>query len=336
MLSPSAGVDILSHEGSTVLHDEVVNPNVSNECKVLVLCRMLNVLQDQEVEHGKPPGSNVSYKLFVPMMRAGLKGAKEIDASAQASNAVTALIDTLWEKVCIILATLMSPIPNGSKLLTLQHATDLVKMVIAVSENTPARHSEEVCAILSSGASKCLDIAKVNAENAAEEKDGSGINEETRRNQDVILKLFQACFGGVCTLDPLDKRLQIIAKQILSETLQIIKKNDDVNVRRDVNLQACVLVCRVMQERQGTERLAISVFSYLCQIVGCEEIQLRRVVGGVLARVDIARTLQENQEQTELAEQRATTAEERLKILKQKYEKLIVEKESLERQLAIL
>jgi hypothetical protein len=333
----SPGVDILSHEASTVLHDEFSNDNVSNECRVLILCRMISVFLDKvhaKKSSKKPSHVDSSYKLLVPLMAAGLKSARELESMASddssTNKAKEGLLDILWEQICVSLARMFSPTPNGSKLLTIRHAVDLVDAVNSCSENASSRHSGELCAILSSGASKGLEVAKLFVDKGVEDK-------EIQRHRDESLKLFAACFTGVCQLQPQHNMLKIIAEQILSSALEVIsKKTSDMDPLKDVGMQACLLICQAMQEINGVELVAIPIFPQLCQLVGAEETQLRKAVGGVLARVNVGKILEESQTKSEAAEVRARTAEKKVAELSGELEETRTEKEALQRQLPMI
>jgi hypothetical protein len=266
-----------------------------------------------------------SYKLLVPLMAVCLKSAKELESNdpehSDLSIAKMRLLDNVWEKVCISLARMLSPTPNGSKLLTIQHAVELVDLVNISSQNVPPRHFSELCAILSSGALKILEVVR--------HKDFE--DEALQRCREEDLNLFAACFTGVCQVQPKYKNLQVIAEQVLSATLEVISGKGDsnaseVDLSKNVNVRCCLLICNAMQETKGIERLAIAVFPHLCQLVGAEEPRLRQAVGGVLFRVNVGKVLEENQTRCEEAEERARKAESRVSQLSLELEKLRKEK----------
>lgn len=338
---PKPGVDILSHEASNVLHEEIRNSNVSDMCRVLILTRMLSIFLDEqgkEKVNSELTTVKQSYELVIPMVASGLASAKCIEASladgSKDGKVLVVLLDTLWDKLLISLARMLSPIPNGSKLLIIPHASDLVDLVSLLSQHVPKSHFSEVCAVLSSGASKCMEVAKLLSEKDVDDK---GL----QRQKEESVNLFAACFSGVCKLQPDDSNLQIIAEQVLSASQEVISGKKDSNranseISENVILKTCLIVCEILQDTQGIERVVIALFPYLCYLVGTEEPRLRQAVAGVLATVDVVKILEEDHVRAEEAEKRAAVAERTVSDLTLELEKVQKEKEILERQLALL
>lgn len=323
-----------------MLHEQITNSNVSDTCRVLILCRVVSLLLDEEHEKkAKKRGDSVeqSFKLLVPLMAAGLESARELQLdSNDLSDAKKGLLDNLWGNVCILLTKTLTPTttPNGSKLLKFQHAVEMVDLVRISSKNGPIGYTSRLCAILSAAASKCLDAAK-----AYSAKDLEDANLQKHREES--LNLFAACFRGVCCLQPKYKNLKITAEQVLTSTMKLLSGQGDrseLEPSKNVNVLCCLLICNVMQETVDVEHLAIAVFPLLCQLVavGAEDPQLRQALGGVLAKVDVAKVLEENQARCEEAEERALKAEIKVSELSLELEKVHKEKEALERQLALL
>jgi hypothetical protein len=328
---PNEGVDILSNEASSVLHEEISSPNVSDECRVLILCRMLSVYLD-ECAKGEAAWNNAvdvktSYKLLVDLATAGFRSAKTVESHVSACSiaAKENLLDNLWRKIAVAIAVMLSPTPNGSKFLTIMHPGDLESIVGAVSMNAPSRHAAELCAVLSSGASKCLELAHLSVDNDTE---------ELEQHKETSLSLFSACFSGVCQLDPQYKRLPEISEKVLSASLGVAYGATDSNFD-DVNVQACLSICKAMEDADGTESIVIAVFTQLCQLVGAEDPRLRQAVGAVLGNVDVGRILEDTRTQCEQAERRATAAESTILELTRELEKLSKEKAALEGQRAV-
>lgn len=336
----SKGVDILSHEASTVLCEELPNENVSNECRVLVLCRLLSILLeggcdgDSEVQNNE-----ISYKLLMPLVEPCLKSAKvmEKDTSSMSNHVDVKiqLLDVLWERLCVALAKMLSPISDGSKCMPILHASDLVDIVKSTSQYPPSRVSSELCAILAAGASKCLEIAKLYAGAAK----SSSEDLTAQDHQGKILKLFTACFSAVCTLEPDDKSLPLIAEEVLSAAQFSVASDSsepDASLLKQLNVQACVLVCQVLQDTEGIERVAIAIFPLLCQLIGGQNSSVHQAASGVLSRVSVGKVLEDTQRRCETAEARALAAEKTVARLSTELEQISKEKEALERQLAFI
>lgn len=321
------GVDVLSHEASTVLFEELPNENVSDECRVLVLCRLVSMETDSSLTKDKSHDNELSYKLLVPLMEPCLKSASIIERSLHdaktESVAKVQLLDGLWEKLCIALGRML-PSLSESKSLTTPHADDLVDLVRIMPQYVHTKHSSELSSILCAWALGSL-------ESFGDLLDG----------QEKILQLFAACFAGVCCLQPQESRLSLIADRVLSAAQDSISPNNDESskshdLRKHLNIQACVLVCQVMQETSGIERVVIAVFPKLCEMVSVQDPQLRQSIGGLLAKVNVGKVLEDTQNRCERAENRAEVAEERVGELSLELEKLEREKQALEQQLGFL
>lgn len=319
-------VNVLSHEASTILHEELQNENVSDESRVLLMCRLLSIFL-QEID-SKATGNrslNVerSYKLLIPLMESCLKSSNVIETQKRDDASKMRLLDELWERLCLALTSMLSPV-SGPTSMTIPHADDLVDLVRVMPRYTHPKHSSELCAILSGGALKCLEIAG-----------------EVSKGQEEILQLFTACFSGVCLIRPEEQALSIITLRVLKAVQDSISLNDDGSsksndVRKPFNLKACALVCQVLQEAHGIENVVIAVFPKLCEMVVIEDTHLRQSIGGVIAKVNVGKILRETQDRCEKAESSAKTAEKKVEDLLDKIEKLEKEKQALEQQLGFL
>jgi hypothetical protein len=316
------GVDILCHEASNVILEEFPKEAVSDECKVLVLARLLSIfLENQDVmTQNKKKGActiGISYTTLIPIMRAGLESGKKLDhGPKETSKAILGLLDNLWEKIFLSLSRMLSPIPNVSERIDISHLTDLVELVNASSANVPSRHSLDLCTILSSGASRCLEIAKA--------------IEISGENTEDTINLFAACFKGACRSDA---RMQSIAKDVLEQAFQTISSNASLE---DLNVTASLKICQVLQDLSGIEDVVIAVFRELSQLVGVEFTSLRRAAGTVLATTNISGVLEDALARRQHAEERALISERRVSELEEEVETLQRQKEALERQLGLL
>lgn len=315
------GVDVLEHEASTVLQEEFSTSRLSHEARVLVTHRMLTIFLKESLP-SSATGISCSYKLLVPLITQGLGSAKEMQMIySKLSSSKLKLLDSLWDKTTITLNHMLTPKMDGTALL-MPHSIDLIEIAAVISTTTPPRRREEICAILSSGASKCLALAR---------------DYPSQRNE--TLRLFTACFSGVCRVDPKNRSLKAIAEQVLVATTLAISKiepKQDDQFLKDVDVQACLMICRAMQEVEGVDGVVISIFPHLCQLVAVDFTELRKAVGDVLSKVDVGRVIAESDALRLSAEERAIVAEIKVVELTKELEKLHTEKEALERQLALI
>lgn len=314
------GLDILAQDASSVIHEEFVKDTLSHETRVVVLFRMLSIFHDDS-RISQSRGHGTSYKLLASLITRGLAGAKELQMkSKKLSAAKVKWLDSLWDKMTRTLNHMLIPRMQGSEL-SIPHSADVINIVVAVSNSTPLRRRDEICALLLSCASKCLELAKVNPSHC-----------------DDMIQLFTACFSGVCKLDPKNRALKVISDQVLTATILAVDQDSNHNgtLLKDVNIQACLIICQVLQEVEGADVVAISVFPQLCRLVAVEWIELRKSVGDVLSKVDIGHVLAESDALRLAAEERAIVAEIKVVELTKELEKLQDEKEGLERQLALI
>eukprot|EP00980_Cylindrotheca_fusiformis_P013534 scaffold3450_cov114-Cylindrotheca_fusiformis.AAC.39 len=323
---PKKGVDILSHEASNVLCEEIPNEHVLDECRVLVLSRLLLVLydrKDSEIEIVQE--DEVSFKLLTRLISPCLQSAKELERSIESGSDANGyemqLLDVLWERLCVTLTNMLSLASDGVKIAAIPHAADLAELVNSISESTNSKFSSKLCDILELGALRCLEVANC-----------SRFNPEN-------LTLFGSCFRGICRLDSADTSLPYIANQAFSAVNHVQpdapSESEDF---RSINfkVEACVLACQIMQDTRGIDRVIVAVFPSLCQLVRAEDSRLREAAGGVLSHVNVGQLLNDTQTRCELAETRAQVAENRLSDLSSQVKQLLKEKEALEQQLAFI
>ena len=278
---------------------------------------------------------DTSMQLLVSLATGCLQSASRLETSqgGQENRSVKRqLLDSLWERISMSLSKMLSPPQNGSTPMTLQHAVELADLVKMASANVPKRHREDFCAILLTGALKCLDVVRIQNKENSSLSDGDG-----RLRRDEILQLFTACFSGVCSVQPEDPRLRAIAEQVVSEALEEMSNIEaGSSIDSLIGIQATLLVCQSMQEIKEIESLKIHLFPNLCKLVGADQIELRRTVGAFLASVDVSQVLDETRSRCHHAEQRAAEAEKRAARLAEEVEELTKTKEALERQQAVV
>jgi uncharacterized protein YjaG (DUF416 family) len=306
---------------------------------MLILCCLLSIFlgEDGYDNSSKSNNEEMSYKMLIPLLAPCLKSTKAVETDIQynldQSDVERQLLNGVWERLCASIAKMLSPIPNGSRSMSILHAVDLVEIVNSASQYSTPNYSSELCAILSAGASKCLYIIKLHDADSEDPKEEE-FHEE-------MLNLFRVCFANVCQLEPQNNSLLVIAKEVLSAahnsiTDDEVKLDTHKSLSKYFNIQACALVCQVMQDTEGMERVCIAIFPLLCQMIIAENSQLRQAASVLLSRINLVSLLEDTQGRCERAEDRAKNAENSVAHLSRQVEKLMQEKEALERQLAFL
>lgn len=320
---PKKGVDILSHEISNVLSEEFRNQYVSDECKVVVLSRLLLMLENLKdaasttTKTMKVPV--VTYSALLSIVNVALESAKRLDAGKEETcRPVVSLLDTLWKKICMLLSAMLSPVPNGSRGVYIEHAANIAELVNASINNAPPRYHADLCEIFSSGANKSLEIARTCEASGDTFVEGDSLN------------LFAACFSGACKLQPDDKAIQQIASKVLRGAVA----STSAKAGPDADTKAALKVCQALQGLDSVEVIVIAILSQLLQLVCVEEVSLRRGAGGVLAKANITGVVEDAMHRCRTAEDRARKAEEKTYQLETENQVLRNEKEALERQLA--
>ncbi|KAL3917406.1 MAG: hypothetical protein SGILL_004729 [Bacillariaceae sp.] len=318
---PKKGTDILEHEAVNILVGSISNANVSHESRVVALVRLLSIfLECDMVKAKKKTGdaTGLSYKNLIPFMAEGLLSARALEQKNQQgeSQAITGLLNSLWEKVFMSFALMLSPTTNKSKQVVIPHAPDLAALIHATANNVPKRHSSELDSILGSGATACLEIART--ENTSVE------------TKDETLNLFGACFAGSCKTD---ETMQDMGKTLIESCIKSLSSKPP---EIDVNVQATLKICQALQQAEDIEGAVIAIFAELSRLMGLEETSVRKAAAAVLAKANLGQVLDDKQAQCEAAEERARAAERRVSELEAEMEVLQKQNEALERQLGLL
>ena len=305
------GVDILSHEMSNALLEGYKSKNLSDPCRTLVLARLLSLFLSDNYGLVQKDVIRTSYKMLTPIVQGGLKSAKNLNIeSEEMSQATSNLLDNVWERICLTLSRMLSPtLLNESQQDSIVHPCDLVDIVNSSAENAPPSYSSDLCAILFSGASKCLEIAETDTLSAEEIEN--------------LLNLFAACFSGMCKLRPQDRSMHGIAERVLLTAFQSLESAPS---EVDLNVRSALRIFDVLQTVSGVEVVVIAVFSELSQLVGVEMRSMRRAAGAVLARANIRGILENAEDRCNAAEERARIAENR--VLKLENQIIELEKQS--------
>lgn len=320
---PKDGFDILSYEMSNVLSEEFQKKPLSDECRVVILMRLLSILKRQWDENFKQQKTSkvplVSYAALIPIVNGALESAARLEnGREETSQPVFSLLDTLWENVCSSLSEMLSPVSNGSKENHIPRASDLVELVNASTRFAPTRYYADLCGILSSGARRSWEIARTY----------EGSRESIIASES--LSLFEACFSGACQLQPDDKSLQQLAGKALEGAVNSVSASSGAATDR----KAALAVCQVLSSLDSAEVIVVAVLSELSNIVGVEDVSLRRSAAGVLASANISGIVQDARDRCKTAEDRARVAEAKVAQLETEIQVLQKQKDALERQLA--
>jgi hypothetical protein len=312
-------IDVLELETSIVLQKAFSSDEISEESRVLVLCRMFVGLLEY-LGSGANNHQSISFSQINSLISSGFPAVQSLQRRTT-SGPKAKMLDFLWCKVTLTCSRVLTPtIDESTGKLCIRHTAELVKMVEVVSKTCPRRYREDLCTALAQASFQCLEIAK----DDDSQKKGA-------------LDLFNACFGSICRINPNNRSLEGIADSILSSTGPAISyyQTNPGDPLDDVHVQACLLICDAMRDVEGPNLLAITVFRQLCQLVGTELMELRKAVGDVLAKVDINKFVAESEAMRLAAEEHATDLEHKVVGLVKQVESLRIENETLKRKLAI-
>jgi len=334
------GIDVLEVETSVILQKAFQSEKISDESRLLVLYRLFVGLLEWLGNDDDDNKSKPSYAQMNSVISTGFPAIQNIQQKTTNGGPKAKLLDVFWETVTRATNRVLTPTTTmtdaSTSILSIPRAGELVTMVTAISTACPDRFYDKLCTILAEGTSACLKIAKDDS-SSSPKKD--------------TLDLFRVCFGAVCEKNPNNPTLLGIADEVLSATshtmidFQKTKQNPTAAAAaggggdplEDVNVQACLAICDAMKKVEGSPNfLAITVFPQLCRLVGTELIELRKAVGDVLAKVDLKKFVAESEAMRLAAEERAVAAEVRAEKLLEQIQRLVIEKEALQRRIALI
>lgn len=333
-------IEMLAREAATVVSDEIKNELITDETTVEVLCMLLSIFaseSDKESwKHDSPtpaePNRKRSYKLFIPVMEAGLSSAERL---AKSDNSTTyALLELLWERVDEVLSQMLSPIHLASHAPYMSQACNLSELVKLAVVHAPATRQNEIAALLSSGALKSMHIAKDHAAHVIEPpRDGIV---RSKRRLDDSLKLFRECMSSLCRLLPEGEVLQSLAIQVLKDALASFDTEDNTREAhlKDVTVEIARITCQAIKQGQSMEALVISLFPQLCLLIAVDHVSLRTEVASIIETVNISKSIAETTSRMQDAERRAEAAETENEQLKSEVKALQEENEKLQHEIA--
>jgi hypothetical protein len=315
---------LLNFEATAAVSREISGDLVSDECKMLVLYKVLLLLLDLK----KEPRRRRYYKNFVPIVVNGLQSAAQLAARGESESSKA--VDIVWTKFCICLSDILSPVPIGKDMLKIPRVHEILEIVACARSNVPADYHTGLCSIICHGGAEAFDVAKQHAVNAKFDPMGD-LGRKSKRHRDDLLKLFAVCFSGGCALNPEDPSLRSIASDALNGAIDV---SDDS--RRGVCVEASLTVCRAMGENKDMETIVISVFPVLCNLVVSDDKELRDAVRNLFMEANVAGTLERARQRYEIAERRTTEAEKRIDGLEAAVHDLQQEKSKLQLEIAVL
>jgi hypothetical protein len=286
-------------------------------------------------------GDDFLHRLFKSMIGPCMESAhvlqKQYWTPEHEGSPMDELLDLLWDRLCAVLARLLASAFQNE--LSAKIFSDLTVIVDGISKYPNDRYSTALCGVLATEAMNCLEL-----ELPEEKAKSFDDNNEDDDYSHESLKLFGSCFGGICRLNPEEKILPVIAKQVLvaakEELSEEEEKDDDESTnstdQMNLKVEACIIMCRSMQDTLGMELVVISVFPLLCEMVGATDPRLRDSVAAVLSKVNAGSALDEIKGQVQVAEDRAQQAEEQMIAMRKQMEDLQKENEALQRQLAFI
>jgi hypothetical protein len=324
---------------------------------VQVLYQILSVFAEGMDENGqvrRKRGKKRCYTLLVPIFESGVRSAARLeeslklssddgDGDAEASSEEesnsgetdqvedTKWLDRLWDKVAVVLTQMLSPVRSQSRGSYISLAASLLEILEAVVLHvTPTQH-DSICPVLSAGASASIEVARLQSTISNDDSKTAETRRIAKTRREEALKIFEACFNGLCSLQPHGPSLHDLTKNVLEGVTLSDSKADDKELRTDV----AIIVCQVVARNAQMERLVIRVFSLLCRCMSIDDQGLRSQAGILLGRIDVGKVLETTTRKCELAEERAQEAEEHIQELVDEIEDLREENDSLQQQILV-
>lgn len=346
------GSELLSREAAKAVTEELSTGTILDETKVQVLYRVLMVFTaeinscvDSKETGKKRAHQKKSYTLLVPIIESGLASASRLEnvkgSDVEGNDAAagdeedSAWLDPLWEKVFVLLAHFLSPVRTASHGSYIARSASLLEILHSVISHVPARENGKICVILSSGVESSIEVAQSQANIVDDESTTSEVKRKAKTRGEEALKVFEACYDGLCKLEPQSRSLHELTKKLLKEALPPDSTECVSAADNGLHTDVAVIVCRMVARNTGMERLAIGIFSLLSRLISVDDVVLRREAGSILGRIDVGRVLEEATQRCESAEERAQEAEEHIQELIDEIDDLREENELLHQQILV-
>lgn len=367
---------LISFEMASSVSREIQNLNVSDECKIWTFYKAMHNFMD-EVRLHQQQRRRRYYKNFVPMIEVGLQSTRRLVKSVGTGKRME-LADMVLERFYNCLKEMLNPVPVGRDMKKIPRVPELLTIItcattaVSTFDADHYRHHEQLSSVLATGALHALDVATDHAIRSSSERSApppnSEIGRKSKRHREELLKLFDSCFSGSCSLNPDDKILRSCATVALS-SITSLSNNDDTNseemeAKIKVSVEASLLICDVLVgNKTKVDGLILSIFSYLCKLIsiptsitatssGSDQTiaikssttsnnnnalylvrkQLADAIQNVFVEVNVADVLNRTRDRYELAEKQARDAMDRVASLEAAVEELQYEKELLLRQ----
>lgn len=326
----ATGSELLSQEAAKAVAEELASGTILDETKVQVLYKILTIFMAEanNKEAGKKRAhQKKSYTLLVPIIDAGLESSSRLASTTEDSS----WLDPLWEAIIGVLTHLLTPVRTASSGSYMARSASLLEILKPVVSYAPRSEQERICGILTSGVASSTDVAQGQADIAANECTPSDVRRKTKTRAEEALKVFEACFDGLCKLGPHSRTLHQLSRSILTDALPDEGRGDDGGM----NAIIATIACRVISRNSAMERLAIEIFALLSRLISVEDEELRREAGNILSGVHVGEVLEEATRRCEAAEERAQEAEAHVHELMDEIEDLREENQSLHQQILV-
>ena len=277
------------------------------------------------------------YKHFLPVLREGLR--HSVTLQEQLSPPIDdsiewLLIRDIWQKLCLAISRMLSPIPDGTNLQKISRAAEVLSAVELTIEFVPNSVCHDLCAVLSRGASESLAVEKANRTQPRDKSDGEMYRKRAKYREDA-LTLFKTCYAGVCLKNPEDPGLLAITDKAFAEALATINESSDNDSSGGVSVESFQLICQAFKENPGLESLIVSSFPLLCRLVQTKNEGVRNAAASALGSIDLRQVLSDARSRCEQAERRAEMAEKEASELGQAVAELQRKNEMLQQQVAL-
>lgn len=330
--------DLVHFEAASAISEAISKDKLSDECRALVLYKILVIFSTNYDEIGGSENKKTcrhkqDYKRLVPIVLQGLGAASRLDTKEDTDEKYAHAVDLLWKQMLNSMSDMLTPVLLGKGLMKISRVTELQEIITVTLASAPDRFVPDLCAVLSSGALKMIEVAKLHEKITNANSKGDSVQKSKRHREDV-LKLFTICFTGICLHRPEDPVLRSIAKQSLSGAVETMNNASGISTPGDasnVDAEVTIRVCQAMKSNEKTESLVISVFPLLCKLVASNDSNVSLAANEVFSAVDIAHVLQAGQKRFEEAEKRALEAERKVAELQIVVEELKQKNQELQR-----
>lgn len=341
------GIDIVGAETGAIVAEVVGSEELSDVCKALALWLALSEFPSDSLSTGcEAEGRKKAYyKHFVPLLLEGLKSAKKLvlskdiskDSSKNRLGETGQLVTELWLKIVKAISVMLSPVTTSSGLRKIPRASELLEIIQILMDNVPNEFCEDICSVLSQGASKSLTVEKDNRKmsNGQSEGQPTDVDKMQSNFREDALQVFKSCYAAVCKREPSNRYLLTLTDQAFSDALVAVNKAGDGNADESVSVDSFLMVCEALKENPGVEGLIVSSFPLLCKLVQTDHDTVRNAAAAALGAADVRQVLSVAREKCEKAEKRAAVAEKQVSELSEAIEDLQKKNEMLQKQVAV-